>query len=287
MAAITVTTAAAVIEEVVSLMVQDTLIQESVMIPMIMDMSGDVRPGMDTLKIPRLTALSVVDKTADTALTPAVPTVATDDLLLTSHKAIAFRLEDIANIQSKIDLAVRLMANGMRSHAAKVDDDIISEIISSVSTAAPDHLVAFQNNPTNTLDKADFTNSAKLLDLQNVPRSDRFLVIPPLRVQEVLDVSNFIEADKFGDRSPIRNGFLGFALGFNVAMANSASMTGSENEAIFFHRSCCAYATQQRAKLDRERKALELADDFVLSQIYGVKGLDAGVRQVVVDTDGV
>lgn len=283
MANITTTVSAAVIETVVSQIVQETLIQESVLIPSIKDMSSMIRPGMDTLDIPLFTALSVVAKAADTDLTPAVPTISSDSLVMNQHNALAWRLEDISSIQSKVDQTAQLLKDGARQMAAEVDDDIVTEL-QLASAAAPDHLIQFANTPTNTIQETDILEARRLLDVQDVPSSDRFLLLPPDQEKAMLQIDNFIQADRFGNSDAIQNGQIGKVFGIKVLKSTSSNLAVSD--AIMYHRDAVAYATQQSAKLETERNALAIAEDFVLSMLYGVQVLDGGNRQVVLNSSG-
>lgn len=283
MADISNTDAAAVIEEVVSRVVQETLIQESVLIPAVKDMSSMVRDGMDTLKIPKFSALSVVSKGEDTCLTPAVPTIATDDLVLDQHNAIAWSLEDRTEIQSAVDIISQLVRDSSRSLAASVDDCIVTELLSA-SAAAPDHRQQFANTPTDTIQEADILEARRLLDIQNVPSSDRFMLLPPDQEKAMLQIANFIQADRYGSAQPIQNGEIGMVFGIRVLKTTSSNL--GSGEFVAFHRDAVAYASQRAARLEQERNVLCLKTDYVLSMLFGCQVLDGGKRQVLFNATG-
>lgn len=282
MATTTTTTAADLIEEVVSSIVQETLIQRSIMIPSVMDMSSMVRQGMDLLKIPRFTALAVQDVTEGTEVTPAAPTIATDNLPLNKNKAITWAISDLGSLQSKVDMAAQIVKDAARQHAKQVDDDIIAEMEGNVSASAPDHIIAFAAG--GVLSDQDCRNARELLNLQNVDMDDRYLLIGPAAEKELLGVAGFVEADKYGSADAVQNGELGRLYGFRVLMSTSSSLTSGD--ALFYHRSTCAYASQQAPKFESDRNILTLQDEFALSQVYGVKSLDSGKRSVLVNTTG-
>ena len=196
------------VEEIVSTQVQMVLTAAMVVPPTIMDMSGQVGPGMDTLKIPRFSNFTVDTKAENTAVDAQVNAFSTDNLLLDNHEVVQFLLEDIASLQSKISVAQEYINQIGRDLAAKMDDTIITAMEASVSTAAPDHLVDFANTPTDTISKGDFLNARKLLSIQNVPLSDRSALLSPGREADVLAISEFVRVDESGSSMSLRNGRL-------------------------------------------------------------------------------
>lgn len=281
MADFTTTTTSAVIEDVVSNMVQETLIQKAVVVPSVSDFSAMIRPGMDRLGIPRQTQLTVQDITEGSEVTPATSTVSVDDLLLDKNKAITWAITDLSGLQSKPDMLAWLLKDNMASLAEELDDNVVQEIRDNISASAPDHRVAMAGS---TLTLAEIVNAKQLLDTQKLPQADRFLMVGPAQVAGILQISNFIQADQFGSNEHVVNGLVGRILGFDVIMTTAASLLS--DEAIFYHKSCCAFGRQQNVRFERERRATYFKDDYALSQVYGAKFLDGGKRAVLYNNDG-
>lgn len=275
------TDAAAIIQKAVSRMVQDTLIQESVLLPTVMDLSSEAVPGRDRIDVPRFDALSVVDKTEDTNATPAVATIAADQLNLTAHKLVAWEIEDIAELQSAVNMAAKLTEDAARSLPAKVDDDIVTQL-NAASAAAPDHIVAF--NTPSVIEQTDILEAMRLLNDQRVPRSERTLLIPTSQEKNMLLISDFIRADSYGSSRPIQNGEIGMVYGNKVVVSTSANL--NQNSFLLYHKSAAGYASQQAAKLESDRDVLGLKTIWVLSMIYGTQVLDSGKRQVLTNATG-
>jgi len=275
--------AAAIIEDVVSSIVQETLIQRSVMLPSIDDRSSEVRAGMDRLSIARFTALTVGDITEGTEVTPQAATIAQDELVMDKNKAITWEIPDKADMQAKVDLAAQLVRDAARSHAAQVDDDIIAEL-KLASAAAPDHRVVWANAPANTVTVADIVEGRKLLNVQSVDLADRFMLVGPDQEKALLQIDNFISTEKYGNSEAVQNGELGRLFGMKVLMSTSANLAA--DEMLVYHRSACAYATQISPKFETQRNVLKVLDEYALSQLYGVKLLDSGKRNVLFNNDG-
>ena len=286
MATTTSTVAADVIEKLVSSIIQETLIQESVMIPTIQNMSSMIRQGMDTLKIPRFTALPVETVTEGTALTINNPTIETDDLVMNINQAIHWEISDRADIQSKIDIAVQLVKDGSRTLAFQIDDNIITNL-NTVSTAAPDHLLAFANAASIQL--TDIAAAREALNLQNVPMADRFIAITPKQERFMLAIPELIHLEKYGSTDAIQNGEIGKLYGFTVVLTTSGNL--DEDSFLAYHRSAVAYGTQISPKFETDRNVAKLVDEYTISQLYGTVLLDntgtaGGVRNVLTNATG-
>lgn len=283
MSNVTSTVAASVIEKRVSPVIQETLIQNSVMIPAIWNRSAEVGPGMDRLDVPILGELAVQNVSETTELVPAAPVISVDQMALDQQKAILWAITDRTSVQSKIAISAEIFKNGGKTLAASIDDAIIAEMVAEVSAGAPDHVIAFDAG--GVLGDADVRNARELMNIQNIPMSDRFLLVGPTAEKSLLGVANFIEVQKYGSEArALMTGELGRLYGFTVLMSTSSSLTAGE--AMFFHRHCLTYATQINMRFDQDRNLKGHSDEFSLSLLYGVKGLDGGKRQVLVNAAG-
>jgi len=287
MATTTSTTAAAVIETVVSSLIQETLLQESVMIPTISNFTAMIRDGMDTLDIPRFTALTPEDVTEGSALTSQTSTIAVDSLVLDINSAIHFAISDRADVQAKVNMVAQLTKDGARNMAAQIDDKIIEQL-NDASAATPDHIVPFANAGSgDSIQLGDIVAARKLLNDARVPMSERFLLLPTSQEAFMLLIPNFIEVEKYGTADAIQNGELGRIYGMTVILSTSSEL--SQTSFLEYHRSAVGYASQISPKFEQDRNIIKLEDEFTLSQLYGIVLLDetggagnaGGVRQVL------
>jgi len=280
MANSTSTDVAALIEKRVSTIVTETLIQESVSLPTIMDMSSQVGPGMDRLDVPLFNELAAQDVSESAAMTAQVLNPTGAQLNLDQHKAIPFSITRRAGQQSKVALVPEALRNGARTLAAAVDDFVFGIIDAGTATAAPDHRQALTADPL-----ADIVLAKRLLDDANVPRGQRYLAASPGFTQALLSTSNIIRAQDYGNSQPIQNGYVGSVYGFMIIETSSASVIDDGFQA--YHMDAACFARQIQPELRTEEKALEMRTDYVLSHLYGGVYSDAaGVRSVVFDSDG-
>jgi N4-gp56 family major capsid protein len=276
-----VTETVATKQDVVSAIVQKELIQSSILIPTVTDLTPWVKKGATQVTAPRAGSFTVQDKAENTGTDWQSITFAGDALLLDKYKHIPALLEDIAQMQAAVDVEgeyIRRMASAM---ALQMDVDLIVQL-KLCSASSPDHIRALGNSGAG-ITVANILEARKLLNQQNVPQSERFLVISPAQESYMLAIDNFVSAEKYGSSQPVMNAELGRVFGFTVLMHNSLS----DAEALAYHKSHAAFARQQDPRFERQRASLkELGDELSLSTLYGCKVMDSGKRGVFFNDDG-
>lgn len=275
----TTTNVAQVIQKLVSQIVQQTLIQNSVLIPSITQYT--MPDGADTLKIPRFSAMASVPVVEGTCNTAAIASVVTDDLVMNINEGIFWAISDKANVQTAIDITTQLVKDGAKTLSASIDNAIVTELKKAAATA-PDHQIMYVD-ATDLVGLADILEARRLLNIQNVPMSERYLLLSPDAEAQMLKIDNFIHADKYGSTEAIQNGEIGKVYGFRVLMSTSPALTG--NMSIAYHKTAVAYASQINARFESERNILCQETQYALSQLFGVKVLDLGKRQVVMSAN--
>lgn len=239
-------------------------------------------PGNKSVDFPRAGGFTVATKAENTAVDPQVLTWAVDNLPLTKHRVVQVNLEKIASLQSKVAQELAIAERAGLDLAFDTDLRIVNEMYSSVSASSPDHIIAYVNSAgANTLAGADILAAKLLLDNQKVPQSDRYLAVDPIGYSQLLAIGDFIRYDALGaGQTPnaIRTGVVGSIYGFEVFM--SQAVTAAQQ--VAFHKSALAYGVQQGVTYDTDKDLPNLAQLHSFDQIYGVKGLDAGKRHVVI-----
>ena len=281
MAEIGLTEVSATSQAVVANVVQMVLKQESVLIPTVSDWSRFAVPGASSVKAPRRTQFAAANKSENTPLVAQELTFSADTIDLNKHKAIYASLERIAGIQSMVDVQAEVLVEQAKELALQIDKDIITQL-KLVSTAAPDHLLDYANTPTDTLQQTDILEARKLLNIQKVPLADRFMVISPDQEKAVLLLSDFVRADSYGTPDGLRNGELGRIYGFTVLMHTELAAVDS----LFYHSSHVGYATQLNPEFKTDFDLKNVADEFLLHQLYGTRVLDLGKRGIYFNGTG-
>lgn len=275
----TVNETSVVSNDLISSLVQMYLVQKMVLAPTLTDYTSLVGKGMKSISIPRAGSVQAQKKSAGQKLSSQVMSIGVDNMTLDQHYGVLIEEEDLAMMQSNIDLSAEYLKRMAAALALEMDAKIYEQM-KLTSSSAPDHRVAFASG--SALTKADFTVAKKLLRIQNVPmdQGDLFLAINPYNEKAILDLADFVDADKWlaGSADAKLNGVIGRAYGFNIVISNVVSDTGS----IFYHRSHVAWARQIQPKFETARNIANLSDQMALSHDYGCKVMDNGVRAVLV-----
>ena len=241
-----VTDIANVSAELISSLVQEQLVEYLRLAPTVSDYSAMAMPGYKQIAIPRGSDLSAAAKGEGTEFEAQHFTYATDDLALDKHYVVPVDVEDIAQIQSRVPLMQDLVARMAVALADQIDSDIY-DALKTCSTAAPDHVIQYNDAVNEDLELVDITECRKLLNIQKVPQMDRYLLICPSQEKNMLGISNFIKANEYGAREALLNGEIGRVFGFTVIMSNVCE---SDNYTLAYHKSHVAYAQQMGVKIE-------------------------------------
>lgn len=262
----------AVSAELIADLTQSFLIQEAKLLPSVLDYSALAGPGMDKIKIPKAGGFTVNDKTENTAVESQAITWSTDDLALDKHKVIQVLVEKYAQLQGGGRVVADIAERAGKALALQIDTDIIAALVAT-SASSPDHRIALAGA---SFAEADILEARKLLNDQNVPLADRFLVIPTAYEKAALGLANLIQQDRYSGNMAIMTGEIGMAYGFRILVHTGATY------AVAYHKSHVAVAIQQGLTYDFDKDLPNLATRHSFDQIYGVKVLDSGKRGVLI-----
>lgn len=130
------------------------------------------------------------------------------------------------------------------------------------------------------------------MDDDNMPMSDRTIVVPPVEKEVLLGIPRFTEqafTGEAGGGNSIRSGLIGSIYGVPVLVSTNCgnttntSATTAYRACLFFHKSALALAEQMSVRTQTQYKQEYLADLFTADMIYGVAELrDNGGYAVIV-----
>lgn len=266
----------AVSKEVIASIVQDELIQQSMLLGTVLDFSNLAEKGSDTVSIPRTGSFTAEEKQEGVALNAQALTLAVDKILLNKHYAVQAVIEKFAKVQANVELFGEYLKRMGSALALKVDQEIIAAILAT-SEASPDHRRAFAGA---SIAKDDFITARMLLRQANVKLDDNvFCAINPEEEAKILALSDFVDADKWasGSETAKQNGLIGKAYGCKIIVTNVVPA----GKAAFYHKSHVAFALQQEPEYDEQKELANLATRISLDHVYGVKTMDLGKRGVL------
>ncbi len=184
------------------------------------DYEGEIANAGDTVHITSIGDPTIGTYTKDTDITVQVLTDADRALLVDQQKYFAFEVDDIDKRQVQ-------NAGGLMSEAAYragfgladvADRFLVGKMISGATNSIG---VVDATTATNVYDKLIVPAGVKL-NQANVPQTGRFMVIDPASYGQLLLDSRFIKVNEAGASDALRNGIVGRAGGFDIAMSNNA-----------------------------------------------------------------
>lgn len=260
----------------ISNLIQSFLIQEAKLFPTVTDYSYLAVQGNKSIACPRSPGFNaVLDKAENTsAVLDDTNAYATDVIALDKHKYIQFLLEDFASVQATVGVANDSLMKAAKQVALQMDLDIITQL-KLASATAPDHLIKYIDTATNVIARADILAGRKLIVDQNMDPRECFICVGSEKESELLNISDFIDASKYGSNDPIMNGEIGKIYGMRVLVH-----TGLTTETLMWHPSAVGIGVQMGARVQSEYDLKELGMRYSIDSLYGVKVLDQGVRNV-------
>lgn len=270
--------------DVISSIVQEELIQASLLRPTVVDLSSMASKGVKSIDWPRFdtaSSLSPAAQNVDGVTETAGQTVnfEVDTLNLSDWTSIPYEIPDRVSTQSMINLEAELAKSAGRRYGEYLDDQIIAQL-RLASSSAPDHEIGFGSDTSGVgadISLDDIAKARKLLNRANVPQSDRYLVIPPEQERVLIGLDNFRNADKYGSRDALLKGEIGEIYGFRVIVHNGLN----SNEVLAYHKTACAVAIQQEVKFETRRATLKLQKtEYSFAMGMGQKVLDEGRRNI-------
>ncbi|MFJ4009457.1 P22 phage major capsid protein family protein [Streptomyces sp. NPDC090026] len=146
------------------------------------------------------------------------------------------------------DFGEQLLDPMMEAMAQKIDRDLLTlrdDVVQSIGNVAENTAGEDYNYPGGAYPWSDsrvLIEAGRVLDQQNVPPSDRRVVVGPLTKSRWVAERTWREADKRGDTEGLREAsFGGRVSGFNPYMTQNI---GAPEESVAFHKTAFALVTR-------------------------------------------
>jgi hypothetical protein len=193
---------------------------------------GEIKGVGDKITINNIPDITINDYTIGTALSYQVPTPSTVDLVIDKAKYFGVNVSDVLAYQAKPNLMSTFSDDASMQMKIAIDRDVLLSTCTQGAAAnkgatagalSAAYNLGIDNTPvtlsaTNVLPL--ITALSTVLDEQNVPETDRFLVIPPFMRQWLMQ-SSLAQAYVTGDsQSPLRNGKIGRIDRFDIYVSN-------------------------------------------------------------------
>jgi hypothetical protein len=269
------------------------------------DWQGDIGSMGDKVIIHTAPSIAVANYTVGGGVTYSVPAPDAQELVIDKGKYFAFQINDVLEYQAKPNLLDTFSTDAAEQMRTAVDANVLYNTFSDAAAANKGTAAGVRSGSYNMgTDLAPITltasnvlqkilEMASVLDEQNVPPSDRWLLIDPF-TRTLLMQSNLAQAQFTGDAtSPVRNGLIGMIDRFKVYVTNQLpranagtntpwlSGDGAENSItstsglkrrliLAGHKSAITFASQI-TKMETVRNPNDFGDFIRSLNIYGFK----------------
>jgi hypothetical protein len=236
------------------------------------DYEGDISQFGDTVHITSLADPTIGTYTAHTDITVEDVDDADATLVINQSKYFAFEVDDIEKRQARGDV----MTEHARKAAYKLRDVADQHVAGLMATGvSAGNVIAEQTiSASSTIKAYDvLVDLGVLLDEDNVPSEDRFVVVTPKFHGLLLKDSRFIAAGDASGAEARANGKIGEAAGFSVRKSNNAPDgpgAGAGKLVIAGSKMATTYA-EQIAKTEGFRLEKRFADGVKGLHLYGSK----------------
>lgn len=230
---------------------------------------GEIKNQGDKVKI--ITPAAVEISTLDTnSITYKELTPTSMDLVIDQKKFFAFKINDVAQVQSNADIMEAHLTNA--KNAIEVEQD--SYLLSMHTNVDSNNIVGSDSSPV-TLSKStiyqNFVNLAmKLKDANAVKAGKRpWVVINPLVESYLLQSTEFIGANNVADET-LREGAIGRIAGMDVLVSTNLTATSDKYYILAGTNDAITFASQL-AKIESLRDKDSFSDLVRGLYLYGAK----------------
>ena len=237
----------------------------------------------DTIHIPSPSRGAANAKAASTEVVLNSPATADIAVLLNKHYEYSTLIEDIVEKQALSSLRRFYTEDAGYALATQVDTDLFA-LVSALNGGT--QLGGDGGSSTADITDAGIRKFMLVLDNNDVPMTDRSLVIPPVAKSDMLGIARFTEQAFIGSGSAIKTGMMGNVYGVEVFVSSACPTASTNRVGVMLHKDALVLAEQQGVRSQTQYQQQYLGDLFTADTIYGVKELrdNAGVSILVPST---
>lgn len=244
----------------------------------------------DTLHIPKPTRGDASLKAASSQVTLIAATETEIQVLVNKHYEYSRLIEDIVEVQALASLRKFYTDDAGYALAKRVDTDLIElgRGANSGTAGDADYTGAFLGGDgttpyvdgstvANALVDGAIRRTIQRLDDEDVPMTDRFIVIPPSARNTLMGLERFTEqafTGEVGGANTIRNGQIGDVYGMKVYVTTNAdTATAGGRVVLMAHKDAFVLAEQMGVRSQTQYKQEYLGTLFTSDMLYGVAEL--------------
>lgn len=245
---------------------------------------GEIKSFGDTVHIRTIPDIVIRDYVVGVPLSYERPKPTVVDLLIDKGKYYAIAINDVERMQADIPYVEQWTDDAGQQMGISIDTNILANVYADAHASNSGLTAGFTTSAYNMgvtnspllVDKGnilDFlVNAGSVLDEQNIPITQRWIVLPPLFCG-MIKKSDLKDASLAGDGTSImRNGRLGMIDRFMIYVSNSIATTNekTEHNVIFGHPTAITFASQF-TKNETIKNPDDFGDLMRGLQVYGYK----------------
>jgi len=232
---------------------------------------SDVKNAGDVIRIPNLSSITATYKVENVDAAQSATTETASSITINKHAVVRVTIEDMAAIQSHIDLRQKYTTQMGKSIAKITDTDIralYSGLAQTVGAGATSSDLA--------LSKTYILEAVRKLNSKNAPFEDRSFIVESYGYRDLLNTDDFVRYDavgQAGDKNATISAKIGRLYGVDVYQTEQVYTLSSVAYAMLFHKSAFGLAVQKAMRVQAQYDVPALATELVADSLYGVAEL--------------
>jgi len=250
------------------------------------DYEGSIKAHGDTVNIRTTPTITINDYVKGQTLTVENPDKAKLQLLIDKGKYFAAIEDDVDKVQADINLMNAWTTDASEQMKITIDTDVLANYLTdipaankgltagAVSVGIDLGVTGTPNALTTSNVLTEIINHGTVLDEQNVPGTDRWMIIPA-KMAGLIKQSDLKDASLTGDgNTPLRNGRLGMIDRFTLYVSHnlplSATGPAGEYSILAGHKKGLTFASQM-TNMETLRAESTFGNIVRGLQVYGYK----------------
>lgn len=232
---------------------------------------ADVKNAGDILRIPNLSSITATYKVENVDAAQSATTETASSISLNKHAVVRVTIEDLAAIQSHVNLREKYTTQ-MGKSIAKITDTDIRSLYSGLSQTVG----AGATSSDLALSKTYILESVRKLNEKNVPFEDRSFIVESYGHRDLLKTDDFVRYDAVGqasDKNATISAKIGKLYGVDVYQTEQVYTLSSVAYGMIFHKTAFGLAVQKAMRVQAQYDVPALAWELVADSIYGVAEL--------------
>jgi len=259
------------------------------MAPLVKRLSMTGKKG-DLIHVPKPIRGEANVKAANTVVTIQANVEQELTIAVDQHFEYSRFIEDIVEVQALTSLRQFYTEDAGYQLAVQVDNSLINcatgfgdgTRTANPSSAADwtnsatweftaDSIVPFDGAPALAFNDEGFREAIKVMDDNNVPMDNRYLVIPPSARRDIMGIDRYVSSDFVGGKA-VESGLIGNLYGVDVYVSSNApTLDTGVRGCLFFHKDAIVLAEQMAVRSQTQYKQEYLSTLYTADTLYGVQ----------------